>query len=373
MESGNVFISSLIVLIVPSLRNFFFATNKHGEIVQEKKKGRIPFFDVVKGVAIIAVVLIHVVGVMEEFSFFSHTLIPYFLNALFRFAIPVFIIASGSLLTIKDYHWKSLISFFCTKCVRIIIPYLFMVALIVYWNGESFRVFIHHAISGDILVPYYFVVILIQLYVLFPVLYRYRTSRWLLPISFAISLVMFLYPPFWNIGGIPFCGEYLFFFVYGITKGTSFIDSEKFVKQTSYLDIRVLLFLCGLYFTLFFLLPDYYYNIQFVYGVVIYNLCVYGYMFFRGNHVLRWLEKLGGMSLWIFLVHYPLVIWSISLISLFMAQSSLVFLLSGLLSLTLSVSLGLLFRELYSRILSLVQMKNGNGVIFENHYPMGQV
>jgi peptidoglycan/LPS O-acetylase OafA/YrhL len=110
-----------------------------------------------------------------------------------------------------------------------------------------------------------------------------------------------------------------------------------------------------------------------VYGVVIYNLCVYGYTFFRGNHVLRWLEKLGDMSLWIFLVHYPLVIWSISLTSLLMTQTSLVFLLSGLLSLTLSVSLGLLFRELYSRILSLVQMKKGNGVIFENHYPMGQV
>ncbi|MGM0629397.1 MAG: acyltransferase family protein, partial [Patescibacteria group bacterium] len=98
------------------------------DIYINKPKVRKGFFDFSKGIAILAVIIIHTVFIMNAFS---EDLSVYSLqwnegiNRVMRFAIPVFFISSGALLFLTGLDKESLKDFYLPKIKRIFIPYVF--------------------------------------------------------------------------------------------------------------------------------------------------------------------------------------------------------------------------------------------------------
>ncbi len=357
MEAGNIFISTLVVLCVPALRKFFFGSSKQNQEISSPRE-RIIFFDFARGIAITAVVLIHVVSIMIDNGLFHSSIIPNFINACLRFAIPIFFIVSGSVLTLKDTSFHSLLPFYQSKFFRIIVPYILVVSAISLWRGEMLGGVWKHILMGDSFLPFYFIPVLIQFYILYPIIAKFRNSSWLLPSSFAVSCISFFIPQLWYVYSIPFFPRFFFFFVYGVVKRNDFLTQDNLLESRFLGRIKIPAILVGLYFFLFFLLPDYYYNIQLIFGVAVFHIILYLF-YYRKVHqyVSRFFSYLGKISLWVFLLHYPLVELMIRELGLISGNPFLIFCLSFVISFVLTVGLSVIFRGLYGRLLELPQKK----------------
>ena len=95
MQAINLIIISSVILIFPIFWSLFFTNDNKNEF---QKNGRLPFFDFLKGIAIIAVIFIHCFIFIGK-TFPDKTFYIHIVNNLFRFAVPFFFIISGILLT----------------------------------------------------------------------------------------------------------------------------------------------------------------------------------------------------------------------------------------------------------------------------------
>ena len=161
----------LNVLALTSLTLIFLAIQRTKLPTFEKKsfplRKRFEFFDFVKGVAILLVVVFHVF-----FSSRSDYPYPMLASTVVRFMIPVFFLSSGALLWIDNTGKRELKSFYRKKFLRVILPYLPFSALATFvfadFNNSfefTFLVF-WQAMTGTAFAPYYFIIVLIQLYLI---------------------------------------------------------------------------------------------------------------------------------------------------------------------------------------------------------------
>ena len=301
MDTWSLVILALLVIILPTFRKVYFRDREEKEV--PKKKERQVFFDVIKGVAIIAVVLIHVtylfnltVGATNNEFFLT------FFNNISRFAIAFFFICSGILLTpIKGKSgWKD---FYQRKFIRILVPY-FLVSLVIFaFNTTSITDFLYNFVSGKLSVPFYFVTVLIQLYLLFPLLSRFRKSKYFLVGTFILTFGYQLSPltsfPF----GVPLFLKFLFFFAYGIYFREHYLNYVASKKE-----FHVWLLISLAYLLTILLMPERYYNHRYFYGIALFNI-----LFYFKDRILQWkgttnfFAAFGRNSLWIFLIHFELM------------------------------------------------------------------
>lgn len=88
------------------------------------KKKRIFYFDQIRALAIVLVVMIHVCNAFMD----SHTIgtvgwmIPFFTKGFCVIAVPLFLMISGALLLNRDYVLKDFLS---RRFVRLILPLIF--------------------------------------------------------------------------------------------------------------------------------------------------------------------------------------------------------------------------------------------------------
>ena len=153
-------------------------------------------FDAFRGIVIIAVVAIHAgtVGLLENHSSSDmrdiYILVAY-LQSLF-FAVPALIFMAGywsskkPVSSIRDYK-----SFLARKLPRILIPYLFWSLVIFGWEAVKTRDLNLYCtsiklITGNACFPYYFVIVIVQLYLITPVL-QYLNRR---PYGLALVLTL---------------------------------------------------------------------------------------------------------------------------------------------------------------------------------------
>ena len=92
-----------------------------------QNKERIYYIDILKSISIFSVIVIHIFALGNSAKVMNIT-ISYFAE-IFKFAVPVFLMITGSLLLNRNY--QSNYSFLKKRIKRITIPYLFWIILII--------------------------------------------------------------------------------------------------------------------------------------------------------------------------------------------------------------------------------------------------
>ena len=190
--------------------------------------------DWLRALAALTVIAIHITG-----SYVTFLSSAYYANHLARFAVPLFIIISGFVLQYSSSRKEmTVLSFYQRRMDRILWPYLVWTLLYVFLlpplMGQGFTPASagelgRHLLWGTGSYHLYFLPIIIQLYLLFPLLYRLvKKQPWvMLLVSLVISLIfMSLYylgmlqeSQWWNDYKIPymrFFPNWLFYFVLGM-------------------------------------------------------------------------------------------------------------------------------------------------------------
>ena len=303
MENISLLILTFIVLGLKPLRQHFFSRPKDQEATATGH--RQIFFDFIKGLAILAVVIIHVQFIATGFYFYKYRYFLYTINLLARFAVPVFFICSGILLSSKaktKSQWKH---FYNKKIVRVFIPYILISVLTLLVTKVSLWHFPYAILTGKAQIPFYFIIILAQFYLLFPFLVKLKNKKWFLPTCFFISIITAWLPGLRYFQGFPIFLPQLFFFAYGLTHQNYFLNYN---RRSSTRSHWWWLIIAG-YVMIFFIFPEVYYNQRYFYALAFFNLLfIYQPQIIKSKKLVSLVSKAGKNSLWIYLLHFPIVV-----------------------------------------------------------------
>jgi peptidoglycan/LPS O-acetylase OafA/YrhL len=147
-----------------------------------RNKPNIVEIGIVRAIAIIAVVLIHVTATPSYVVPWGSLSAPFYLlaNGLSMFAVPLFLMLSGLVLSYRyhdDWSMGQAFAFYKKRIKFIVIPYLVWSLIYYLYNrfasgmafGFDLGAFAELLIWGDANYHLYFMAIIIQLYVVFPV------------------------------------------------------------------------------------------------------------------------------------------------------------------------------------------------------------
>ena len=192
-------------------------------------------------------------------------------------------------------------SSFLRKIYRLFIPYT-LVCLLLGWRLP----WPQHAekwITGQLSPPFYFVIVLFQLYILYPLLTKVKHFRFFLPACLVISVVAELFEIL-TVFNASLCFRYLFFFAYGLklkdwNEGgqASTASKKKDPFQTIFWSLLMISFIFIVFHE-----KVYLWNTRYFYApALLFFILRFSRKFSFG--ALSWI---GRKSLWIFLLHFPI-------------------------------------------------------------------
>jgi peptidoglycan/LPS O-acetylase OafA/YrhL len=345
----NVIITLLIIssILFPVLRAFVPPRppdGTPGRPIATGRSGRYDVFDIVRGIAIFAVVLIHVryLFPVELYADMDHDVLNAF-NAILRFALPIFFIASGILLTPPALRLVPILTFYSRQLVRIGLPYAFALALLLFARGEfDVAYFLRSFFTGEASVPYYFIAVLLQLYLVYPFIAHLATKRAWVYVALGVSLASLLYPPWWNIAGVASSVPFLFFFMWGIYMKQQLLEGTVSRSYTPWL-VLIALFLVG-----YVAFPGPYYNMQIFYGTAMFMVMYLALTRIPlSGYAARFFAYAGYLSLWIYLVHFPLQEFLLPYVFDATSSGRVALLLASAVSIPASVAAAYFFSTLY--------------------------
>jgi peptidoglycan/LPS O-acetylase OafA/YrhL len=343
--------TALLALSLPAARSLFIfrpiPTPPQGAppAHEDGRTTRLISVDATRAMAIIGVVGIHAFYLAAASpGMLAVQWIPAaFVNNMARFAVPVFLFFSGFYLTPPHRGLSGMAGFYVKKLRTVILPYaLVSSALVLHGRGElialassmdssdwsvlmsfsldasSLKEVARALLTGSASLPFYFIVVLVQMYAIYPLL---RPLLKMYPSSslFAILILSYLtvYPfPKPDVVGVPFFLPYLFPFALGVALSSHRLRPEPtpalWAIWLLYFALNslaaVILILTG--GTAFPADSWYTYNFQYFFAVSTAIIC--GNWFSQHPRLTAMLAPLGRYSLWIFLLHYPIqsLIWS---------------------------------------------------------------
>ncbi len=260
------------------------------------------FYDVLKGLATLAVLGIHVAYFYlgNPFGSIEHKG-AIFVNNILRFGVPFFFIISGLLLASpkKGESWKN---FYLKKLKRIFLPYLVISLIVFAFIQPPFKQSLWLLLTGDTLEPYYFFIVLLQLYFLYPVLRHVKTSlavQLFVVIGTLLGTILGLN----RLYGIPFFLPYMGYFAFGI------LFSERLKERAWSFGLKKLaLAVIILHLIFFAFFPIYWYNMGSIYSSACFILLSSSRNFWEQktslNTMLAWVGK---RSLWYYFYHFTIV------------------------------------------------------------------
>lgn len=305
-EFLNLLLLSLVVIIV---RPLFLAlvpargkANPTYALIRDAQ-GQIQLFDTLKGIAIIAVIVIHATIFFPTNGLISREIALDTIDASMRFAVPIFFIISGILLVPPQKTRRGYTRFFSSKLVRLGIPYVLLSILCTGLYGGSGWTYLTNIFTGHALTPYYFMVVLFQMYLLYPVIEQYAKKRVFVYATLFLAFICQIFPQYlWYWFGVPLVFQYLYFFVWGIYVREQLLDGSFTRNYVPWISMIVL------FYTFFVFFPGQYYNVQLYYGVAVFSLLILlGTRTARASALERSLARIGRLSLWIYLTHYVLL------------------------------------------------------------------
>ena len=274
-------------------------------------RGRYTALDVIRGIAILAVIVLHVRFLTPASLYVDLDQDALnILNAALRFALPVFFIISGMMLAPPVLRTGPVLAFYARQFLRVGLPFILVSAFLLWTQGLlNPGVLIRSFFTGEAAVPFYFMAILFQLYLIYPFIHRWALQRRWVYLALGVSLSATLYMPAWSVTFTPNYHPinvytflpHLFFFMWGIYLRQRLLEGSMPRAYWPWLTL-VALFAFG-----YWLLPNPYYNQQLFYGPAIFMIL---YLALSGRDLsgplARGLATLGRHSLWLFLLHFPL-------------------------------------------------------------------
>jgi peptidoglycan/LPS O-acetylase OafA/YrhL len=335
-----------LVFFIPFLRRMYFSENKkevvESEMIRQDQRGkkRYDFFDFLRGLAILAVIIIHI-GDNFLVEQTGNLLFIKIINNITRFAVPFFLISSGVLL----YRGLSLKSFYFKKFIRIFLPFFLVTTAVGIYYQVGFKDLLLGYISGAASLPYYFMSILLQFYLIYPFLERYSKKKYFLHITFLITIASFFIEDTWIVYGIPLFPRYLFFFTYGISQ------KDRFLSENFRLELREKVFWASLiiyylFSTVYFQI--YFYNVRLFFALALFNLFFLYKELFKRLPGYSFFCYLGKNSLWIYLIHFFIVQAIYPFTKYWSDNFYIQYLYFFVLSIPLSIIISLMFGRVYN-------------------------
>lgn len=298
--------------------------------------GRLPWVDAIRGVSIFAVVLIHLNELVLDWAPIAWRDA---LNAALRFAIPVFFATSGLLLRPWKEQEGGPLGFLSRFLGRVGVPYLIVTAGLSLLIESSVVDLVFYLYTGRMAPPFYFIVVLGELYLLYPLLERLSRRRIFIFFILLVSLTANFYPQFWYLGGVPMPFRFLFFFVWGIYMRALILGGNLRAEPLKWIPV-VLLFAVS-----FAIFPGAYGNSRYYYGTALLLLVAsIGSQVNRSHAVFAFM---GRLSLWIFLLHYPIALAAVHHLPLLAPHPVADFILLSLLVIAASTAAAALANRAY--------------------------
>lgn len=159
-------------------------------------KGRDDYIDGIRGIAITAVVLIHVasVGLGERKLYDWNLQFTLLTQQLLLFAVPTFFFLAGLFAGRSQRFRTDPFGETIARLRRILVPYLIWSTLVFVFLGDhsQFVKFGVDLLFGRVVSPYYFIAALACLTLITPTLLRFSRRPWLVPAAVAIGLLHLL-------------------------------------------------------------------------------------------------------------------------------------------------------------------------------------
>jgi fucose 4-O-acetylase-like acetyltransferase len=278
------------------------------------------YIDFLKGIAILFVIMVHTFVGLNVAGVFSISL-----RILSNVAVPMFLSISGFCLSTKIFKTKSDIFYFYKRQI----PKVYIPCLIWSIPFLAYHLYLHNSVKYELFnfftcgeSVYYFIAIIIQFYLLLPILLRWNGKIFLI-ISFVISSFSIILqnvifskvevsgPYTLLLGYFPI---WLFFFEFGLYL-------KRIQRNYSYI-ITIIIILIGIICT--YIEFHYFHNYEYNIGSFILATGVILFMYkktveFSFNKYLvqvifsKYIEYVGKTSLFIYLVHIHIKVWLPSL------------------------------------------------------------
>lgn len=255
--------------------------------------------DLMRGVAMVGVIIIHITY-FYPFFFERVEIRANQINTLFRFSVPLFFIVSALLFPPLS-SFKDFFSFFIKKIYQLLPPYLLVSSVVAMVHGYSWNDALFGIVTGNLAVPFWFVIVLFQLFLLYPVLQLFEKKRYFLPVLFFISFLSLFIPDILYISFFPTPFRFLFFVGLGM-RLRPLVATKKIVQP----HLFILIFAIVIYIVLAFEFSERVYNARLVYGPLIFLALYRLFSFFLiyKKNALRILAHIGMHSYWIYLTHF---------------------------------------------------------------------
>lgn len=300
-----------------------------------QKKQKINEIDVLRAISILAVLIIHVTasGTVELSAGSAGRGIYVALNKLSNFSVPAFILASGLVLFYRysgAWDRKQALQFYRKRLQYIVVPYLiwsfFYMGYNAWMNPQSGWTWEagavgQHLLWGTASYHLYFMVLMVQYYVLFPLLMKLAEVRkgWLLPAAAIVCQALaFMY----HHGVSPIPHRSAFFFTYFAEFAIGGFVGLHYAKIQSVLRHHWRLLLVGVLLTGTVLTGLHEYNpARLRYGLPLSEVTVHAYavlmslfllgvgqlLLARSAFAAKWISYLGAASFGIYFVHPALL------------------------------------------------------------------
>ncbi len=221
------------------------------------KINRIIELDMLRGIAIIAVIGTHITTlVLQVYTEQRHiidfgTQLSHFFNQFFRFSVPLFLLLSGLTLTLsQERRGLNLFRFYEKRFVKILAPYVLWTVFFTYYLSTSvatisLQTIYHNILYGDADYHLYFMVVILQCYLVFPLFYsllKKCSTTWRQAIVILLILLQGLLYFFFELYKVRnyqideyhafrFAGFWFIYFLLGIACGLSYETISAFIKR----------------------------------------------------------------------------------------------------------------------------------------------
>lgn len=224
--------------------------------IKKIAKAKVSEVNIMVAIATVFVIFIHTSS--EAFWYYDkgslYSIIVYTFNKILSFAVPCFIFMSGfklshskNILSIKDY-----LCFLKSRFIKIYIPYVLVAILYIFYLSKhnyidmNINQIIVSILRGDFSSPFYFIVVIMQFYIIFPLfqlIIKKKNSWFVLIIAILISMYFKVVVLKSNIEGnilINFYKNqsdrifisYLAYFVFGSVFSINYEDVKKNIKPS---------------------------------------------------------------------------------------------------------------------------------------------
>lgn len=283
--------------------------------------------DLVRGIAMCGIVLIHVHSYIQYYHpkdsllWFSGSIAN-----LSRFSVPVFILTSGIFLS-----WKGSSSFWKSKLWQLGIPYVVFGSIGFFikfplsenWVLDFFQKFL----LGTIYEPYYYIPLLFQLYIIYS-LFGNHSGDWGNPLkwffffsSLSLNLLSNHFFPvsgYWQFIEPLIFSNFIFFFLFGILARPILSGSYLFYSQFSSNQLSIYIICSTIFYMVYTLYLTLYTGTEFSNHLIFYPIASFLWLFSlciqlesSASRSSKWLvsifSTIGKNSLFVFLAH-PILI-----------------------------------------------------------------